>query len=256
MHADGIHCAIFLPGFPPINEMVAGRCAMNSLGTGGFRMAALRVLAAIGLVLASGTVSVVRAQAGRIYWTDSNNGGNATAKVHRVDFDGTHSQPLVLPASLNPRYLALDPEGGKMYWTDIGVINRANLDGTGQLTLINAGRCPMGIALDVRAAKVYWTDCVEGRIMRANLIDGSAVEEVIGGLGELRGLALDLVHGKMYWTNPGAHMIQRSNLDGTDKQDLVAGQFPQGIVLNVEGGTMYWPDMGDIHRANLDGTSD
>jgi len=228
---------------------------MDAFGHRCFRTGGLPRFGAFALAILCGNVSVVHAQAGRIYWTDSNNGGTATARVHRADLDGSHPQRLVLPPSLSPRYLALDVSGGKMYWTDIGVINRANLDGTGVMTLITAGPCPMGIALDLPAGRVYWTDCVEGRIMRANLLDGSGVEQVIAGLSAPRAVALDLAHGKIYWTDSDSKKIQRSSLDGTNREDLVTGLFLQAIVLDADAGRMYWQDDRKIHRANLDGSS-
>jgi DNA-binding beta-propeller fold protein YncE len=228
---------------------------MESIENRGARISPLRAAIAAAILLAAGSFSDAHAQAGRIYWTDSNNSDTAVAQVLRVDFDGAHVQPLVVPGSLNPRFLALDVEGGKMYWTDIGRIDRANLDGTGRTTLVSGFYCPMGIALDVTAGKIYWSDCVEARIMRANLTDGSGVEQVIGGLSEPRGLALDLVHGKMYWTDTGTRKVHRANLDGTARENLVTGLFPQGIALDVEAGTMYWPDNIEIRRANLDGTA-
>ncbi|HSB05385.1 MAG TPA: hypothetical protein VLK23_09330, partial [Thermodesulfobacteriota bacterium] len=66
----------------------------------------------------------------KIYWTDANNSGSAIAKVFRANLDGTNVEKLVIPPGLNPRGIALDVAGGKMYWADIGTIKRANLDGS------------------------------------------------------------------------------------------------------------------------------
>ena len=62
----------------------------------------------------------------------------------------------------------------------------------------------------------------------------------------------------MYWTDWGTDKIQRADLDGFNVEDLVTSgemESPQGIVLDVAGGKMYWTG-GDkkIKRANLDGS--
>ncbi len=64
---------------------------------------------------------------------------------------------------------------------------------------------------------------------------------------------------KMYWTDGGTAnytgKIQRANLDGSGVQDLVSGlDFPGDLVLDLNGGKMYWHEGVDIRRANLDGS--
>ena len=82
----------------------------------------------------------------------------------------------------NPRGIALDVTGGKMYWTDWGTnkIQRANLDGTDVQDLVTTElENPKGIALDVTGGKMYWTDSRNfGEIHRANL-DGTNVEKLL-----------------------------------------------------------------------------
>ena len=204
-------------------------------------------LLSLALVL-SGTVASAQpfdngseGAAAKVYWTDSNNSGGAIARVLRATRDGTGAESLITPGSLNPRFIAVDLPGGHMYWTDIGRIDRARLDGTGLVTLIDGLFCPLGVALDVSGGQIYWTDC--STIKRANLVDGSGVEDVVTGLGAPRGLALDLFTRKMYWTDPGTGKIQRANLDGSAQQDLITDLFfPQGIALDLRAGQMYWPD--------------
>src|SRR5262249_18722740 len=52
---------------------------------------------------------------------------------------------------VNPDGIALDPTGGKMYWTDFGTrkIQRANLDGTRVEDLVTGLSIPVGIALEL-----------------------------------------------------------------------------------------------------------
>ena len=206
----------------------------------------------IGAVLNSLAFS---ASAGKMYFTDSNNGGNAIAKVMRSDLNGSDVELLVTPAGLNPHYIALDIAGGKMYWTDISTVRSANLDGTDvNNNLVGGLSGPIGIALDLGAGKIYWTDNGTNKIQRADL-NGSNIEDVITGLGDPRGLALDLTAEKIYWTDTLTDKIQRANFDGSGVEDLVTGQgFPQGIALDVPGNRMYWANDWYIWSAKLDGT--
>ena len=87
-----------------------------------------------------------------------------------------------------------------MYWANqFGhTIWRANLDGTGQETVLTGLSEPAGIALDVAVAKMYWAD-VQGSILLANL-DGTGLETLVtDGFGDI-GIALDFESDQMYWT--------------------------------------------------------
>jgi parallel beta-helix repeat protein len=112
---------------------------------------------------------------------------------------------------------------------------------------------PTGIALDVAAGKMYWTDYGTGKIQRANMSDGSGVQDLVTGYAT--GIALDVAAGKMYWTDLGAGMILRANMsDGSGVQGLVTGlDTPSDIALDVAAGKMYWTDNGTnkIQRANM-----
>jgi len=125
-------------------------------------------------------------------------------------------------------------------------IQRSNLDGTLIEDLINTGRSPGGIALDVNGGQMYWTEVTGngGAILRANL-DGSGYEDLLTGLGDPFGIALDMNVGKMYWTNAGSGMIRRANLDGSGIEDLITNLDdqlidPRAIALDLQGGKMYF----------------
>jgi sugar lactone lactonase YvrE len=144
-----------------------------------------------------------------------------------------------------------------MYWTDIGSIRRANLDGTDvENSLVTGIPGPLGIALDQEARHVYWTDTVTEKIQRADF-DGANVVDIVTGLNDPRGLALDIVRGKVYWADTAGGRIKRANLDGTGVETLVLyGQKnPHGISLDIEAGKMYWTTIGFIRRANMDGAA-
>ena len=208
-----------------------------------------------------------------IFWTDTD---YFTDKIQRANLDMgnlevSNVEDLVTQGLEDPRGIALDVAGGKMYWTDEGTekIQRANLDGSNVEDLVTGLRGPDGIALDVAGGKMYWTDTNTtwrgtDKIRRANL-DGSNVEDLVTqGLENPRGIALDVAGGKMYWTDSRTEKIQRANLDGSNVVDLVTQglEDPNGLALDVAGGKMYWTDTNTyswstdkIRRANLDGSN-
>ena len=171
----------------------------------------------------------------------------------------------------NPRGLALDVAGGKMYWTDRHLsdkIQRANLDGSEVEDLVTPATSGLahsrrdGLALDVGAGKMYWTERAPGRIQRANL-DGSDIEDVTEAGGAPYEVALDDAEGKLYWTDVNRGIL-RANLDGSGAELLVAmGIYdPRGIAVDGSGGAIYAVDAypneakpNEIRRFNLDGTS-
>ncbi len=187
-----------------------------------------------------------------MFWT-------AEVKIQRANLNGTDIQDLVTGLPF-VRGLAVDVDGGKMYWTDARreVIQRANLDGSNIEDIVTGLADPLnGIALDVAGNKIYWTDSGRNKIQCANL-DGSNVQDLVTGLTLPYGLALDVAGNKMYWTDITADKIQRANLDGSHIEDLVTTGLgdPSGLALDVAGNKMYWTDItaDKIQRANLDGS--
>ena len=204
-----------------------------------------------------------------IYWTDSH-----THTIQRASLDGSNIETLVALEDIEgfryggPFGLALDVDGGKMYWTEgHWRIRRANLDGSNIEFLIITADTPSNLTLDVAGDKMYWTDDPGGigwggTIRRANL-DGSSRETLLITEGEASNLVLDVARGKMYWTDWVNRTIQRANLDGSNTETLISGLGLRDLVLDVAGGKMYWTDKDDpnapstdrIRRANLDGSN-
>ena len=206
-------------------------------------------------------VAAVPSTAQTIYWTDI-----GSSKIQRFDLQaGVGVEDLLTTGQVfTPVDVAVDQEGGKMYWTESSpadfMIQRANLDGSNVEFLATHLVNPSGIELDVAGGKMYWTDIGAGKIQRANL-NGSAPEDILtlGVVFTPIDLALDVTGNKIYWTesSPADFMIQRADLDGSNVELLVSGLVnPSGIALDVNAGKMYWTDIGagKIQRADLDGS--
>ena len=68
--------------------------------------------------------------------------------------------------------------------------------------------------------------------------------------------------GRLFFLEVNAGLIHSMDTDGSDKKTIVAGcRLPDGIVVDVEAGHIYWSNMGSsvatndgsIERADLDG---
>ena len=123
--------------------------------------------------------------------------------------------------------IAVDPAGGKIYWTDFGndTIKSADLDGSNVSNTGQQRPCqsPFGIAVDPAGGKIYWTDFGNDTIKSADL-DGSNVSNT----GQQRpcqptyGIAVDPAGGKIYWTDSGNDTIKSADLDGSSVETLIS----------------------------------
>jgi DNA-binding beta-propeller fold protein YncE len=144
----------------------------------------------------------------------------------------------------------------------------------------NVKKWCVGIALDVEGGKLYWTqkgpeNAGEGRIFRANLEiprgQGAAnrkdIELLYEGLPEPIDLELDLANRTMYWTDrgdpPRGNTVNRAPMDpaqGNGKKEpvIIFDHLMEGIgiALDLKGGRMFLTDLGgSVYSANLDGSN-
>jgi hypothetical protein len=234
---------------------------------------------------------VVDTASKHIYWTNMGSPSANDGTIERSDLDGTNLTTVVPKAGTwTPKQLKLDSKHGKLYWSDReGMrIIRANLDGSNIETLVetaqgdaarkDARNWCVGIALDVDGGKVYWTQKGSGgngRILRANLeipkgedaTHRSDIETLFDALPESIDMDLDLAHRVMYWTDrgdpPRGNTVSRAPMDSkkTDphkgEQEILVTGLKEGIgiSLDLQGGRMYYTDLGgNVYSARLDGS--
>ena len=146
----------------------------------------------------------------KLYWC-----AGSSQLIKRANLDGS-GQETIVPAIVDPLAIALDVDGNAMYFNDrnfkidAGKIERANLDGANRVTLIELGPAThrvRALALDLVNNKIYWSvGCCPSKIQRANLLDGSMIEDITEmayGVVSL-GIALDVPDGKVYWSEVGS----------------------------------------------------
>src|ERR1043165_1726517 len=188
-------------------------------------------------------------QRGKVYWSDREG-----MRVMRVNFDGSQIETLVDTSEGDPRPgrdetkwcvgIAVDHEGGKIYWTQKGSDNanegrifRANIDIPKGETAANRSdievffdKLPEPIDLDLDLAKrmIYWTD--RGNPPKGNSVSRAPIDKpgkdqeiLVNDLMEGIGLSLDLKRGRMFFADLGGS-VYSAKLDGTDKKALLMAQ--------------------------------
>jgi sugar lactone lactonase YvrE len=138
----------------------------------------------------------------------------------------------------------------------------------------------VGIALDVEGGKLYWTqkgpdNAGDGRIFRANLeipkgqtaANRKDIELLYEGLPEPIDLELDLANRTIYWTDrgdpPRGNTVNRAPMDppqgdGKKEPEIVFDHLMEGIgiALDRKGSRMFLTDLGgSVYSANLDGSN-
>lgn len=176
-------------------------------------------------------------RSGRLFWADREGRG-----IYRCERDGSDVTPLVLTAGTTPTPVedecvgvAVDSEGGYLYWTQKGPAK--------------GGR---------------------GRILRASLEipDGTSargradVEVLWEGLPEPIDLELDLDSGTLVWTDrgaePGGNTLNRAPIPAPgargEAPQVLAGGFREaiGVAVDRRRGVAYVSDLGGtVHEVNL-----
>ncbi|HNO76859.1 MAG TPA: hypothetical protein PKN33_02270 [Phycisphaerae bacterium] len=232
-----------------------------------------------------------------IYWGETIGEDCDAKQIRKMSVNGGDAtNVLTLVSEDAVQGLAVDVEGGQMYWTMSGSsancgdrIQRADLDGNGLESLIVFGEqptcdsrpSPLDLALDLPNGQFFWIAnggcspcggavCTECSVIRRANLDGTPMTDVLELTGTVNpsDIALDLEGGKMYWTDRQyMPSIFRADLDGSNMEPLI--DSPDGaeeIALDLVNGKMYWIENGGsipcttgcsrIRRANLDGSGD
>lgn len=180
----------------------------------------------------------------KLYWSDREG-----MRVMRCDLDGAGLETLVDTAQGDPRPgadatkwcvgIAVDPAGGKFYWTQKGDSNA----GQGSI-------CRAGINIPVGESPASRTD----------------IEILFANLPEPIDLDLDPVEKMLYWTDrgdpPRGNSVNRAPMDpptghGPAEPQIVFSHLEEGIglALDLKGRRMFVTDLaGSLYTANLDGS--
>jgi len=182
---------------------------------------------------------------GKIYWSDREG-----MRVMRANLNGSDLETLVDTSNGETRPgrdatkwcvgIAVDHDGGKVYWTQKGGDNasegrifRANLEIPKGQDAANRPDIelfldrlpePIDLDLDLNNRIIYWTDRGNppqgNTVSRASLDNGKDQQILVNDLMEGIGLSLDLKNGRMFFADLGGS-VYSSKLDGSEKKALV-----------------------------------
>jgi hypothetical protein len=192
---------------------------------------------------------------GAMYWTDRTKG------IYRAARDGSEEQ-LIVPRTFIDS-IALDREGGKLYWTAItnrGLQHvelwRSNLDGSVPMLLAEDLNWTGDVVFDPVDKHLYLTSLGDGKIIRINA-DGSEKKDFLAGLQPPSRLFLDVKNRKLYWASNGQPRLDRINLDGSGREVAIANLpgVAYGFGIDPVEQKIYWTYPGGaLYRAKLDGS--
>lgn len=221
------------------------------------------------------------------FYCDAGNvlGDQSGAALTKADLDLSSGSRVELDTSVNCAGLAIDPTNSYVYYGDVltGTIYRINYDGTGKTSIVNTGAGFLwAVAIDVSGGKIYWADNgdssgpTDGAVKRANLSDGSSIENVVTAANVSGDVAhfypsdiqIDSTNNKIYISQQGDSdnnidgFLKRANLDGTGLEDVIPhdpGALVSGFALDVAGDKIYFVVLGgggsSLYSSTLDGGS-
>src|SRR5712691_1051124 len=194
-------------------------------------------------------------ESGRLYWCDREG-----MRVMRCNLDGSKVETLVDSSKGDPRPgpdatkwcvgITVDPERGKIYWTQKGPtkggsgrIFRANIEIPKGETAANRSDIevlfdklpePIDLELDLENRVLYWTD--RGDPPRGNTVNRASIdakpqapEIVLTHLMEGIGIALDVPGDRMFVTDFAGSMYS-ARLDGSGELNFL---FAQGNLTGI-----------------------
>eukprot|EP00088_Acartia_fossae_P013690 TRINITY_DN1723_c0_g1_i1.p1 TRINITY_DN1723_c0_g1~~TRINITY_DN1723_c0_g1_i1.p1 ORF type:complete len:1546 (-),score=413.53 TRINITY_DN1723_c0_g1_i1:1367-5629(-) len=166
---------------------------------------------------------------GNIYLTEMVGRDKGEIKVSTSD--GRYVKTIVDKRLSRPTSIAVDPELGRLFWTDSGdnsvKIETSWMDGSNRKTLVSdvIGR-PLGITVDhYMDHTVYWTDHKMNTI-EAMAWDGTRRRTIVQEPKIAFPIALDVFENMVYWTTEGRPDGEFPEKAGIYKMDKHGRGFP------------------------------
>ena len=200
----------------------------------------------------------------KLYFADGR-----TGTIHRADLDGSNLETLITTTENSYGGLAVDVDGGRLYWVDRVArrIYSSMLDGEDKLILYAAqhdyeltGGSGIWLYLDKLNGHLYWAD--KYYIYRANL-DGSNVENLWSSWMK-EGYEGMFISSDGHFYSGGTKLLYRRDMSDSDSgnyEEILSYENRdiasiRAVVCDEEAQKIYFCDVNAkiIYRVNMDGS--
>jgi low density lipoprotein receptor-related protein 5/6 len=165
-----------------------------------------------------------------LYWSDAENN-----VINVTKLSGQAVGVIVEGSHLKPRSIALAPEKGYIFWTNMvkpPTIERAAMDGTSRMELYRPPGIPGDITVDVASGKLFWTDTSLQRIECVNF-DGGHHRVLVQG--HMTPISLAIFGGYLYWADKDQKLIEHVNaLTGDNRTKIQTRVLQLSDMIAVE----------------------
>ncbi|XP_015909717.1 low-density lipoprotein receptor-related protein 2 isoform X1 [Parasteatoda tepidariorum] len=143
-------------------------------------------------------------------------------KIDVMELDGSRYAILISRNLSSPMDIALDPHLGLMFFSDADNIDRANMDGTIRVTIVNTFIYKAsGLTLDYVTKRVFWCDSQLDQIVAVNY-DGSGRTSIIRGSTKVPSPSkLTMFENNIYWTDGTRQGVLKADLYNTSNVQTI-----------------------------------
>jgi DNA-binding beta-propeller fold protein YncE len=213
--------------------------------------------------LLAGFLLPASAMGQEIFWTDT-----LGRSVYTAGFDGSNPHTILTGLPEEPRSIAVDPLGRKLYLALDGNTNQVwqtNLDGTGLQIVFDIDDGPDWISLDPLAGKMYLALEDTSTIKRADFDGGNLQTLHTIPSAEFTAILVNPKHAEIYWLNEQPNQqntVFRSSATGGAIEEFVTEPAPNqtfgnlfSLAFNPLTDHVYLLDEDDsrIYRVTRDG---
>ncbi|XP_027134289.1 very low-density lipoprotein receptor isoform X4 [Larimichthys crocea] len=159
-----------------------------------------------------------------LYWIDGVNSKIVAIRLATTTVNSLNHSVILDEDLDQPRSLALLPQKGLMFWTEIGnvvKIERAGMDGSERTAVVNSSLgWPGGVAVDTISDRVYWTD-ERLRAIGSATLDGDDIR-ILQMKETTNPFSLAVFNDILYWSDAKKRVVLAAHkISGKNRQVLL-----------------------------------
>ncbi|XP_061586431.1 very low-density lipoprotein receptor [Cololabis saira] len=170
-----------------------------------------------------------------LYWIDGMHGQIVAIRLAKPPMKSL-DKSIILDEDLDqPRSLALLPQKGLMFWTEIGnvvKIERAGMDGSERRVVVNSSLgWPSSIAVDTISDKIYWTD-ERLRAIGSATLDGGSVK-IFQIKETTHPFSVAVFNDMLYWSDTEKQVVQAANKSSGKNRQVLLKRLRQPFAVKI-----------------------